>query len=477
MKNTSKRIFSVLLALAVMLTAAIPSFALGDIAFEKSWADEYDNGVILFPGSNDSEMNVSWYSETESEPKVIVAEGLFVTDSDKAFKGNCVKTYDGDYANKVTITGLEPDTLYSYKCISDGFESVTYSFKTDKADNEFSAVYMTDIHVSYSDKDENELKNTAMKFNSALSEAAARKNISLLLSAGDQASLGLECEYKAFSASPMLKRFPVATTIGNHDRKGVAYKTFNNVPNERENNIVSSYIGGDYWFVKGDVLFLVMDSNNASGIDHRSFVKSAVKANPDVKWKVMMAHHDMYSGRLPHRESENALIRLLWAPIADEFGIDLVLLGHSHYYTVTNVMYDNKAVADYAPVMTDPKGTIYMVSGSITRPRNDDELGLNEDWIGATNTPDDRVIYNILDFTEESITVSSYYQGEADAFNSYKIVKTTNDGGHPDVIIPSPFDGFVRFIGTVYGFFNNIGVYTDLTEEGGFDVSFFDIVF
>ncbi len=58
-----------------------------------------------------------------------------------------------------------------------------------------------------------------------------------------------------------------------------------------------------------------------------------------------------------------------------------------------------------------------MVSGSVNNPRFDDELGLNEEWIGFTNTPDERVIYNVLDFTEERITVSSYYRGEEDGYN------------------------------------------------------------
>ena len=125
--------------------------------------------------------------------------------------------------------------------------------------------------------------------------------------------------------------------------------------------------------------------NNISFVPSWSeqFIKDAVKANPDAKWKVMMGHHDLYSGRLPHRESENALLRMIWGPLCDEFGIDLMLLGHSHYYTVTNVLYNNKTVQPYAKEMVDPEGTVYMVSGSINRPRDDDEIGLNDEWIGS----------------------------------------------------------------------------------------------
>lgn len=479
MKTASRRLISAVLAAIIMLTASIPSFA-ASTEWENTWATEYENGVILFPGSDSSEMNVSWYHTEETEPKVIVGENDTLTDA-KTFTGECIKTYDGDYANRVTITDLKAGKTYYYQCVSGKFESAVYSFETDANANEFSALYMTDIHVSIDEKDtegENEeLKRTAKMFEEITQEAIVKnEDISIILSTGDQASLGVQAEYKGLSAALAVKSMPIATTIGNHDRKGVAYKTFGNKPNEQDDAIVSSYIGGNYWFTKGDVLFLVMDSNNASGIDHRRFIKEAVKANPDAKWKVMMAHHDLYSGRIPRRESENALLRLIWAPLADEFGIDLVLLGHSHYYTVTNVLYNQKAVQPFAETMKNPEGTIYMVSGSITRPRDDEDMGLNEDWIGSWNTPDERQIYNVLDFTENTLTVSSYYKGEDAAFNKYTIEKTDKDGGHPDKLSPI-YNPIIRFIGTIYGFFNNIGVYDDLKNTHGYDVSFFDIVF
>ncbi len=475
MVNYRKRLISVILAVVVMMTAAVPSFALSrEEVWENIWSQESENGVILFPGSNNSEMNITWYSKTESEPKVLVTEDNF--DNAVTFTGFSVAAPDGDYSNKVTVTGLEPGKTYKYKCISEGFESNVYFFETDENEDEFSAVYMTDIHISYHTEDPTHIKETSRKFNSLLDEAVLKSGASILLSTGDQATEGMEAEYKGLASATALKMIPIATTIGNHDRKHIAYKTFNHVPNEDENSMVSSYIGSNYWFTKGDVLFLVMDSNNASGMDHRRFVKEAIKANPNAKWKVMMAHHDLYSGRIPHRESENELLRLLWAPIADEFKIDLVLLGHSHYYTVSNVMYNNQPVEPYAEKMSNPKGTVYMVSGSINRPRDDDDIGLNTDWIGYANTPDDQAIYNVLDFTSGSITVSSYYQGRDEAFNSFTIEKGTAQGGHPNAL-PPIYNSFIRFVGTVYALFNNIGVYNDLKEDGIVIDSLFEAIF
>ena len=144
MKTVSKRVLSFAIAVIISLTAVAPSFAAADLTWEALWATEYDNGVILFPGSNETEMNVSWYYTEETEPKVVVSNNLLFADS-KTFTGDCVETYDGDFANRVTITGLEKGKTYYYQCISGDFKSNVYTFETDENVNEFSALYMTII--------------------------------------------------------------------------------------------------------------------------------------------------------------------------------------------------------------------------------------------------------------------------------------------------------------------------------------------
>ncbi len=474
MKKISRNFLCFLLTLVLLATSVFPTFAMNQSSWETVWSSEDTKaGLIMFVGSDESERNFTWYTEDQNTPSVVVStDGLFI-DSDE-FTGTSQKATDGDYVNHVTISELEENTVYYYKCISGDYESDVYSFKTADDDG-FKAVYMTDIHIT-NDSEENpdSLKNTSYKLNNTLEDVLSKaSDVSLILSTGDQASDGLESEYKAFAASPILKSIPVATTIGNHDLKGAEYKTFTNLPNEYEDAAVSSYIGDDYWFVKGDVLFLVVDSNNASGKDHAEFVEKAVESNPDVKWKVILAHHDLYSGRIPSRESENGLLRMLWAPIIDEFGIDLVLLGHSHYYTVSNVLYNNKSVAPLESTMTDPNGTIYMVSCSINRPRGDDDIGLNEqigfDYLTQEPT------YNILTCDNDTITVESYEVGAEEPFHSFTIAKTTNDGGHDydKGFFSSVFNGFIRFIGKIVAFFGNIGRLYDMREDG-YDVKIID---
>ncbi len=477
MKKIAKNIFCILLTAVMFATAVVPSFAMENFIWDAIWESaDAKAGLVMFVGSDETERNFTWYTETENTPVITLATNLLMIGAED-FEGTTEKASDGDFVNHVTVTGLDYSTTYYYKAASGDYESAVYSFTTASED-EFKAVYMTDIHITDDKENTESLYNTSFNFNNTLEDVVARESdVSLILSAGDQASDGLEAEYKAFTVSPLLKSIPVATTIGNHDRKGVEYKTFTNLPNEYEEAKVSSYVGDNYWFVKGDVLFLVADTNNASGEDHAAFVEKAVNANPDVKWKVLMAHHDLYSGRIPSRESENTLIRMMWAPIVDEFGIDLVLLGHSHFYTVSNVLYNNRTVAPLAPEMVDPAGTVYMVSCSINRPREEEELGLNENLIGfdyLTMEP----TYNILTCNNDSITVESYEVGADKAFNSFTITKTTDDGGHEykESYFASLFNNLVRKIGSIYAIFNNIGRYSDLKEDG-FDVNFFDCLF
>lgn len=472
--KTTKRLLTITLAILMLFTMSFPTFAVSEKDWKQVWSSkDAQAGIIMFVGSSENERRFSWYSDEESEPYISISTNKKLKSAEK-FKGTCIDAVEGGVVNKVTVTGLSENTTYYYQCISEGFESDIYSFKTDGG-SDFSAMYVTDVHITQIDEaNENSLSDTSYRFNETFEDALSKNDdISLILSAGDQATEGLESEYKAMTASDLFKGVSIATAMGNHDRKGVAYKSFKNFPNEDTEASIRSYNCTDYWFVKGDALFLVMDSNSGNGAAHADFVKKAVEANPDVKWKVMMCHHDLYSGRIPHRESENKLLRMIWGPIADEFGIDLVLLGHSHYYTVTDVLYKNESVADLESEMIDPEGTVYMVSCSLGRPRDDEEIGLNEDWIGFDYLTE-KATYNILDFTEDSITVNSYELGEDSPFNTFTIKKTSNNGGHEETgFLTSVKDGIIRGIGAIYTVFNNFNICDDLKEHG-YDVKLSD---
>ncbi len=477
--NSRKLIASVLAAL--MLISVLPFSAFAADFTKEAWDSYYAdaNGEIsaaitMTPGSDETERYISWYSPSATG-KVVLTNALGV---EIEYPATAKQTAQGDYRLQAVIEGLSPEAAYSYRCVSEGFESAEYIIAP--TGDEFTAMYVTDIHVSQSDDNENAVRDTAYAFNQTVS-AAQKKAVSrgntldLILSAGDQASNGNRAEYTGVAASPFVRTIPFETTIGNHDRKSVDYRFFTFQPNTAEMKI-KSYVGTDYWFTKGDVLFLVMDSNNPSMADHKAFVKEAVEENPDTKWRVAVFHHDLYSARIPHRESENALLRIMWAPIADEFGIDLCLLGHSHYYTVSNVLYNNKTVEKTfnGATVLNPEGTVYMVSGSINNPRNDDELGLSEN-IGHAYLTSEK-IYNLLTFSENSIEINSYTVESDTQIGNLTILKTSNEGGHSYTTPAKWYYPAIEFISAIVAIVNNIGVLADNLELG-FDVPLFEGIF
>ena len=460
--NVMKRTVGLLLCVLLVCSAfgAQASALEANDAWQRYWSDYVDDGsaVSMAPGATESERNFSWYAPADADGCRVVVSDREDLSNARAFTGTSIITPEGDRRCKVTVSELWPGKTYFYRCESGAWQSAVYSFST-LTGSDFTALYTTDIHVSFEDDDAASLMNQSYTFSRVLENASQRGELDLVISAGDQASRGYRSEYTALVASPVLRSTPFALCPGNHDRKGIAYKYFTNNPNEYTKAAVHSLIARDYWYVKGDVLFMVFDSNVAAMTDHRNFVKQAVRENPDVKWRVATFHHDLYGGRIPRRESENALLRTIWSPIFDEFRFDLVLLGHSHYYTISNAMFGNRTNESLADLdsVTDPAGTVVMVSGSINRPRIMDE-GEPEPPVGenvAYSYLTDQPIYNLLDFSQDAITIRSYELDETEPFHTFTIAKTDAEGGHP-ANGRDFYDPFIRLVSDIYGWINEV---------------------
>lgn len=475
---------SLLLVMMMLLTSfAVPAGA-KDItandwhAYYSDASGDADKGLIMQPGSDETSRTFSWYADknaTSCEVKISDNEDMRGA---KSYTGALGETYEGDKRARVTVSGLEAETEYFYTCISDGYESDVYSFTTEG--DEFSAMFVTDIHISGETDSLADAEKDSLTFANIVSQAkevskANGREITSILSAGDQASSGFRSEYIGLTASKDVKSLDFATSIGNHDRKGVAYKFFKSVPNEY-NGLVNSYQGGDYWFTKGDVLFMVMDSNSGSGVDHHAFMQKAVAQNPDAKWRVCMMHHDLWGQTIPHREQENEFLRLLWTPLFDEFNVDLVLLGHSHCYSVSNIMYNKESITDLRNgcEITNAEGTVYMVSGSITRPRDGEYTYGDNIGIGIDDSS--KIVYNIIDFNEDDITVKTYDAENASLYASFKLVKNEENKPIKIAFWRVLFSRFADLCGTIFAVFNNISV-TKKLKDKGYDVSYIKTIF
>lgn len=445
-------------------------------SLEEQWlnTEEAKRGITVNPGKTESERNFSWYMKADvTSCAVEIATSEDMKDS-KSFTGEIITTYQGDKAAKVTVTGLTENKTYYYTCVSGEEKSAVYSFKTE--DDTFSALYMSDIHVCDSTEDEGKLKRTAFDFATLLEKANSKADINLILSGGDMATEGLRVEYEGLTFSKASRELTFANVMGNHDRHSFDFKYFTNFPNEVFGPM-SGYQSGDYYFIKGDVLFLVVDTNNASATAHRNMIKEAVKEHPDAKWRVVMMHHDLYGGSIPHREGENKLLRILFSPIFDEFHVDLVLMGHSHHYSISDVIYNSKSVEkiENGKTVENAKGTVYFVSTSVERPAEDAEIVYSDlVSIGMEKLTDS--YYNIIDFSPDAIKVTSYNLETDEEYVNFTLTKT--DDYEPEKI------GFFRKLGgilaaglsTVYGIYVNADRYFEL-KEAGFKAGFFEFVF
>ena len=477
----SKKILCIVLVFILLFDLSSVSFAIFDDIdkgiWDKTWeskTEATEAAVTMFVGNDENDRTIAWYSDIE--------EGYVELKSIKGIEkinATAKKTAEGDYRLCVTLTDLEAG-IYTYKCFSGTFESDFYTFTIEENDNS-TVLYVSDIHISQNnDENENELRDTAYLWNEVLEDAvntaiSEGNTIDAIVSSGDQASEGLRSEYEGLSSPFIIKSIPLSISVGNHDRKSVGYKYYTANPNEAEQTF-KSYIGTDYWYRQGDALFLILDSCNVSMKEHYKFMKNATEQNEDAVWVIAVMHHDMFGGREPWLDSENAMLRLLWTPFFDEFGVDLCLYGHSHYYSVSNVIYGRKTVEQTAhnAQLTDPQGTIYVASGSISRLAStlDDEgntppVGKN---VGYTRLEENETIYNLIEITEDTLTLKSYSAEGNEEFNRLEITKTSKQGGHNYKNSAWYLKPIAFFVGRIVNIINNHDMYQRYKEQG-FDVS------
>ncbi len=467
-------LISALMCLIMLFSSVLPVSVLA-VSEKNSWSEylEEGKGVYIGPGADDTEIYVTWYGGKDGvDPLVKVSENKDMSDS-LTFSGTVHSSDKVERSNHVTVTGLEKGKTYYYVCMDGTTDTEVKSFKTVAEGADFSAIYVSDIHLTGNSFEDPELYASAKRWDKVLVEATDREDISLILSGGDQATEGQPCEYYATFLPDQVKTIPLALSIGNHDVKRLTYDTIANYPNAKLTGLSKSLIHGDYYFTKGNALFLVLDSTNSSAADHYSFVKKAVKENPDAKWRIMMFHHDLYGGHIPSRESENMLLRLLFTPIIDRFQVDLVLTGHSHCFSRSHVIYRNEITETLAGKtnVTDPKGTIYLNNGTL-RVNPDSEIkepivdsDRKSEFIAIDYLTGTEEVYNILNFTDDSLTIKSYTYASKEAFTEFTINKTSQQGGHPDKPVQLWYV-FGKYLGTIYNVINNISRKMEISKRG-----------
>lgn len=404
---------------------------------------EMDTGkIVLTPGAKATDLNFAWYSEETGTPTVKISTNQDMSgaktvtgSADKINKNNSFKNYTA--SNKVALKDyLVENMTYYYQYSTNGVDwSDTYTYKTHSF-SDYQAVLVGDPQIgTYGSNGQGTQDDTDIAVNTyawnktlqkALGAGGIAENASFILSAGDQidySSSGTngsgeiirEQEYAGFLYPDVLRSTPLATTIGNHESMVDDYSLHYNNPNA--STLGSTESGGDYYYSYGDTLFISLNSNSRNVEEHRQLMKEAVASHEDAKWKVVLFHHDIYGSGSPHSDVDGANLRILFAPLMDEFNIDLCLTGHDHSYARTYQILDGKVietdgVSENASKAYNPEGTLYIAAGSPSGSKFYTLNTVKQYYIAErSNTPEPT--FSTIDFSGDSLTIKTYdYNGQ-----------------------------------------------------------------
>lgn len=403
--------------------------------------------ISLSVGSTPSELNINWFSTDSSNGQVQYAKkadmhGAFPEDKAVTVVAKMSKAQaDGYYANKATMNNLEENTSYVYRVGNNGQWSDTYT-TTTKASGNFSFLFAGDPQLGSSGdlaSDKDGWKNTL----NLIKKSSLFKNVNFIQNAGDHVEAGKnESQYDAYLSNyegSVVYSTPFANAVGNHDNSGTAYNDHFNLPNVSQlGNSGEGNAQGDYYYIYNNTLMMVLNSNNRSTAQHEEFIKNTIaktKDNKDIKWKIVVFHHSIYSSASHASDNDILARRDTLAPMLSENGIDLVLMGHDHVYTRSMLMDGSKALKEESfdqngqPIheVTNPKGLTYITANSASGSKYYEFTNnLTGDYIAVKNQEHTPNITK-LDVSDNQLKIVTCRTTDLSVVDDFTINKTTTD--------------------------------------------------
>ncbi|WP_075618625.1 purple acid phosphatase family protein [Paenisporosarcina indica] len=396
-----------------------------DLTF-KSYDKSFASNIAFAPGSDETQRTLNWYTGKTEHSGVVEltkqnAKGKVV--SKTTFEATVADTSSGESSHKATITGLTEDSNYSYR-IGDGNGNWTKSYEFETQDTEeFNFLFFGDVQIGASGN----AKTDGDSWESTLSTTMERyPDTAFLVSAGDQVNTATnESQYDEWFAPEELTKYPISTTIGNHDNSAVFSEHFN-VPNAT--GLGDSVAGSDYYYVYGDTLFMVLNTQSSDNAEHKLAMEQAIADNPNVKNKIVVLHKSIYSTASHATDSDILNFRANLVPIFDELDIDVALMGHDHVYVrtfqmlgdapVEKVTYDDKGAA------VNPEGTLYLTGNSSTGSKfyNLKSESIYANYANVTSQLKEPTYMN-TEVDGDSMTFTTYNVSDNSVVDTYTIVK------------------------------------------------------
>lgn len=405
--------------------------------------------ISLSPGSDNSSVNFAWYTKKSAGvQKLKIAENKRLTNA-KVYEAEQTKAVtdkdETEYvSNKVIVTDLKANTTYYYSYQKDGQWTAPEKYTTDNG-SKFSFIFVGDPQIGSS----NELKgaateefynaqsaavaNDAFNWNTTLNQAMEKtgNKASFVLSSGDQiqstkkkspnkAAWGSEIEYSGYLSPDVLKNLPVATTVGNHDADNANYTYHFNTANASELGS-NGKVGGDYWFKHDNALFIMLNTQDTNVEEHRQFIEQTVAANKDCKWRIVTLHQDIYGSAEHSNEPEITNLRYQLAPIFEDNKVDVVLTGHDHAYSRTQILKGGHKTTEYTDDEFDP-----MLDEDMDAGENPDTVYTAKENIKADTTdPSQKAYLNYLNQVMDKDAIQQVTKKGTTVFNPTGILYMT----------------------------------------------------
>lgn len=405
--------------------------------------------ISLSPGSDNSSVNFAWYTKKSAGvQKLKIAENKRLTNA-KVYEAEQTKAVtdkdETEYvSNKVIATDLKANTTYYYSYQKDGQWTAPEKYTTDNG-SKFSFIFVGDPQIGSS----NELKgaateefynaqsaavaNDAFNWNTTLNQAMEKtgNKAGFVLSSGDQiqstkkkspnkAAWGSEIEYSGYLSPDVLKNLPVATTVGNHDADNENYLYHFNITNA--SNLGSNgTVGGDYWFKHDNALFIMLNTQDTNVEEHKQFIEQTVAANKDCKWRIVTLHQDIYGSAEHSNEPEITNLRYQLAPIFEDNKVDVVLTGHDHAYSRTQILKGGHKTTEYTDDEFDP-----MLDEDMDAGENPDTVYTAKENIKADTTdPSQKAYLNYLNQVMDKDAIQQVTKKGTTVFNPTGILYMT----------------------------------------------------
>lgn len=401
---------------------------------EETWgtAPEYSSTLItttpirylsVTVGSTEEEVNLTWFSPSESAGSV-----YWTTPDDTDFENASVfsaevapsETISGYYINRATVTGLAAESEYLYQVGNEEGMSPSYSYTTPQFSDSFRFTVVGDAQIG---KPVEEVDNQKTNWKRVLNKIKYHfPDTSFLASLGDQVNDYNDMEqYNAFLNQGVLYSLSLAPLKGNHEVGGSQFSEHYTFPNLSSYGTCDDGGDGDYWFTRGNALFLVLDTMDLNKLgEHKEFIASAVEANPDTRWRILFSHFSPYNGYEDYLENAQT-IRPYFLEFTSEFDIDLVMCGHDHAYMRSYFIQADGSFVEYDSPATDPEGTMYLTLSSSTGSMY---RGLTDQAEAAVSKKRDTPEVTDVQVSPDSLTVSTYNAETWELMDTFEIQKT-----------------------------------------------------